>query len=1355
MKNYDWTRYWYLIEKDKTDSERGFLFDSEKGFLNEYDVKQETCKTLDHYENTHCLILLGEPGVGKSTEIIKEFERIKSKITNEERIEEVSELQEDVQLKKRVESLFVNLGSIQEIFDLYKELFESEIYIEWLKNDYDLYLFLDGLDEALTQINVLTSKLSEKLRAIPNLARHRLFLRISCRSLQWNDLGEFQKFLESFWNTSNDYQQLRLAPLSEQDVILAAISSEINNPNQFVAEIYNKNAEYFASDPTTLQMLINEFKKNSTLSSDQFEIYEKGCLAYCEETSGRVETGRASSLTKEEKYRIAARAAALIIFSNNESVWTTIDTGEHSERDILVKDILGYTEKRVDNTNFDITEERIDIALDTRIFIKSIGKRLKCRTRRIAEFLAAWYLNYREVSDEFVKELLGKRYLPPQLFEVAALIASRRENVSRHLMEISPLVLLRSDLLLTSDKFRKQLVKELLIIFEKGEANDWNFGRYYSKLNHSRLSEQLKPYIEDSNKGFLVRRVAIDIAEACNLTELQDLLATIALTKNENRSTRINAAYAITRIGDSETRKRLKELIYEEDDENLELKGRGLAATWNEHLSAEELFRVLETPPAFFHGSYDLFFYNFLDKLEIKDLPIALKWLKNKIVTDGDSIQIERTSDKILLMAWKNLDQEEIFLNFIEVVIEKLKDHKNLFSSASSFYEENYRQEFEGIKNDTETRRKIWLKILSVIDEENLWLFYNASPIGVGIEDIEWLIEEWKRTDDKKIKTRLLGQLKRFISIWGTHPEALSKILKACEGNNDLDEEFRGMFSERIIGSEESIREKENYEANYGWRKKQKREENETEQPVSPTPLERTLEFIEKFQKGDTETWWQINWFMIFLPTGYSETSELEADITKLPVWKKLKGEDKSKLIKIAKEYLINGDPQNDKWLGKNTIHRPAFAGYRALLLLENFEPEFVEALDENIWLKWTPIIYYYPIYNGSGTEEYEKHCQLIAKAYSKVPDKIIELLWHEIETKSEDSFWSFDKLKYCWDERLIENLKSKYNDVLSISTIRQILTQLFELNDSDVEKIACKNIIYPISEDEKLQEPFILSAELLIRYGKTDCWEAIWRVLVSDVEFSKALIESGVFRFGYKLHDNLTEKQIADLYIWLSKTYPQSEDPKHSGSYSPDARDEIVGWRESFLNYLINKGTEQSVIQLERVTVELPNLPWLKSMLTNATEKMFEKTWKPFSPPELLKQFYLENIRNKISILEKELIPFEKLDRLAKRRAKFRVRETWFLVTTITLFYLWIVISFDWNTMEKWTWFIPIVLWLIMLAIVVWLPTYIYLSLSLEKAFKQDKEELYKTQDFNLNEPEIIRQELEMVKRELESASR
>lgn len=484
--------------------------------------------------------------------------------------------------------------------------------------------------------------------------------------------------------------------------------------------------------------------------------------------------------------------------------------------------------------------------------------------------------------------------------------------------------------------------------------------------------------------------------------------------------------------------------------------------------------------------------------------------------------------------------------------------------------------------------------------------------------------------------------------------------------------------------------------------------------------------------------------FMMLLPDGSSEVSELEADLTKFPVWRELDEETRLAIIQTAKEYVEKAEPQNEKWLGTNTIHRPAFAGYRAITLVQNVDPDFLETITEDVWRKWAPIIYYYPVYNGSGDEAYDKHLYLVAQAYSKVPDTIIELLWQEIEGKGGEEFWSFDKLKYCWDEKLIESLvlKLKANN-LPIQSVRQILTKLFELNNPDAERFACDQISYPIPAEERAKQLLILSIEMLIRFNKTGCWDKIWQIFTTDAEFGKTIIENGIPRFGGQFKDSLNEEQLADMYIWLSQNYPQKEDPRHEGGYFVGPRDDIVIWRDSFLNYLIEKGTEKSVDQFERVRAELPHLTGLSSLQQLVRQKMHEKTWKPFSPIELLRQFHLDPIKNKISNLQKELLRYEKADTLAERITRFSKWETWSITTVITLIWIAVVIS-NWDTMEKWAWGATSLGWLVMITIVVWGPFYTYFSLNPERAFKQEINILYKKDNLTQEKRDNLSAELE-----------
>jgi len=69
-KYYNWDRYWKAVDIEKPD-----LYD--EGFLIEKnDYANKHLKELKDLEDRSCLILIGEPGIGKS----KTIERFKSKI---------------------------------------------------------------------------------------------------------------------------------------------------------------------------------------------------------------------------------------------------------------------------------------------------------------------------------------------------------------------------------------------------------------------------------------------------------------------------------------------------------------------------------------------------------------------------------------------------------------------------------------------------------------------------------------------------------------------------------------------------------------------------------------------------------------------------------------------------------------------------------------------------------------------------------------------------------------------------------------------------------------------------------------------------------------------------------------------------------------------------------------------------------------------------------------------------------------------------------------------------------------------------------------------------------------------------
>jgi hypothetical protein len=62
---------------------------------------------------------------------------------------------------------------------LYRALFEDNIFLQWVEGDYDLYLYLDSLDECLLRIDTVAALFADEH---PEYPLSRLKLRIACRT---------------------------------------------------------------------------------------------------------------------------------------------------------------------------------------------------------------------------------------------------------------------------------------------------------------------------------------------------------------------------------------------------------------------------------------------------------------------------------------------------------------------------------------------------------------------------------------------------------------------------------------------------------------------------------------------------------------------------------------------------------------------------------------------------------------------------------------------------------------------------------------------------------------------------------------------------------------------------------------------------------------------------------------------------------------------------------------------------------------------------------------------------------------------------------------------------------------------
>lgn len=312
---YDWTRFWCLTSESPSISDDGFLFDP----LSAYGAMlNPAARVLADLADNFCLVLLGEPGIGKSTAVRQQVAEIRPT------------------LSERGDCLMsLDLGEYGDESRLIADLFESPTFRQWAEGRYNLHLFLDSLDECRLQIPHAAKIIARGLER-----RHgqlgRLRLRISCRTADWP--AYLTERLGQFWE--NDAPAIyELLPLRRSDVLLAANHLGVDGDN-FVSQVIRSNTQPFAIKPITLQFLLNVFKENGELPGTQSELYKKGCLLLCEESNpARQSANQSGRFSAAEKLAIAELIGAVIVFCNKAAVSLAPTLNDCADDDVSVAEL--------------------------------------------------------------------------------------------------------------------------------------------------------------------------------------------------------------------------------------------------------------------------------------------------------------------------------------------------------------------------------------------------------------------------------------------------------------------------------------------------------------------------------------------------------------------------------------------------------------------------------------------------------------------------------------------------------------------------------------------------------------------------------------------------------------------------------------------------------------------------------------------------------------------------------------------------------------------------------------------------------------------------------------------------------
>jgi hypothetical protein len=1106
------------------------------------------------------------------------------------------------------------------------KVFENSAFQTWLKGDHTLHIFLDNFDECHISIEQLASLLADELQEYQAHSQ-RLKLRIACRTAEWPRLLE--DGLKKIWGAES-VQAYELAPLTSGDVRVAAVAKGFD-PDHFLAEVERCEAGPLAAKPATLRLILNLYGSGHALPASQLELYAKGCGKLAEETNDSyIEAGTTGNLKPPQRMAVAARIAAVTIFSQKSAIWTAPNFGEPVSGDVTDTELCGGVEY-ADGDSFEVDKAAIKETINTGLFDSRGENRMGWWHQTYAEFLAAWYLvQLRMPTDQILKLLVhpgdpdGR--LVPQLHETAAWLVGMAPDLFEEIMRRDPKVLLQSDVASADPANRASLVGEVLKLYndERDFDNDWSRPAPYHKLAHPAIADQLRPFIVNRENGYLARRAAIEMAEECKTTSLQDDLAHVALDTSETFDLRVLAARAVSEIGDATTKLKLKPLVTIEvgDDPDRDLQRMGLRALWPDNLLAHEVFSLLSSPGLNKHFiSQDL-----IDGLKPSDLPVGLAWVEQQPPSEYMEYYERKLMNGIMSLAWDRLDAPDVLKAFAPAALSRIRKGDRIVEDRGDGFgllfsdDANPRVKFAAQWDQDETKRLLVLETIAFLSsEDNLtgnYFFPSQMRRSFG-GDVLWMLSRLS-SEASEERRRVLARLIRLASDWGDQEQKIA-ILTACQNSQDLIQ----AFSSEIMAMQRHL-----MEASQKTEEQAPEPDPEEAIPANPPPDppvdERMTILLDESEAGKSEAWSKLNWMMRFKEDGYPGVSEFAPNVKLYPGWERADSSTRTRILAAARRYLVERDAQTSEWLGTNNLCYEAYSGYHALRLLYEEDQAFFLILDGSVWKKWAPSIAAYEIFDDVGEEERAIRKRLVEVAYFHAPDEVIETVLIGMDR---DYAYLPNVIKGCWDERLGRALLDKAKELRAKR--RNITNLLDELlaHDTQEARDFVESLLKPPLPSEPLEkQQMVAAADLLMNHSRDAAWSVIWPLIQTDVTFGCWLMgkQADLPRRSKDknppIPHRLKDEQLADLYIWMLRQYPPSEDVYIKGVHSLSQRELVGQWRDSILNHLRDRGTASACSAIERVSITCPELKWVKAQLLAERAVYRQRSWRPPSPAEILK---------------------------------------------------------------------------------------------------------------------------------------
>lgn len=1180
-------RYWYNDEQAAYFVKQSVLED----FMLDTDKYKNKAYTYHDIAWVPFLILLGEPGVGKSTEL----ERIRS--------------------HTREDKIYVDLSNCYNDENIVSTVFRNEQMEIWKNNNRKMYLFLDSFDECQSRIPHIGNLLVQEFKKLKNF-KERLFVRITSRSTEWP--SSFLDSIKQEWYPSKEDNQFlkqiqiyNLAPLQLANITEVLNSKEID-VNKFVLEATQAKVIPFLLRPVTLNMLIHMYEENEKFPTDIYDLYFNGCQRLCVETDRkRTEQNVKPRLSMPKIFIIAARIAAISVFTNRNVF--VLDSFCEDENIITIRELSSGSDSTIDE-NMQVEESDIRQVLETALF-RADGKRQYTWSHySYAEFLAAYYIIEMKLTDVQLETILfeniaiGVQSVNP-LVETTAWVASKNQKIKKLLIENNPDVAIKSDLSHFSDVEKELILKNILLFLEEYKLDDFKMDlkTYINGLYFIGMKKTLLKYINGTQFNLLSRRQALLIYGYCGLEieEMTKLLFQILNDPNENILFKKECAIYIGQYAEESAKLKLKEFIDDENDFDFRLRGKILDILWPGLIETEEMLGYLKVRKNELevYGAYEFFISKIEDSALEEELEVYAEWLSNLNNEFFESWRTEKLISKIRKLLFSKSQENMpmvckiIYNELTKKVFTSYDLARNFYLGLNSLEAISFLENMMKLAPDLEHFTNIVRYFVDSSENNEILIF---------------LINEYK-TGDQFNKIYTLKLIVMFFSygLDGNVFEALFNLMKEDEVAHN---ELKYYFDAIELKSERAKRDREWL----SWERRNK------EEPIKKNKDEKEMEDckneLDKFSNSkDTQFLFNALWIM---SDEYRNSDKIwEFEIHETEIWKQLDNETVDLIVEGMKIYLENV-VEIKSASEENMVTRDQLVVFKILSYLWNNHRGMLSALTLEKWAILLPCIFKYP--HSEESEMKHRVIKLIGLIHSKFPNLVINELIIKLEKENLDAGHSFSLrlAAEIWGEDLAKWIIDKYrNEEFASKSLNNVLE-----NVPDIQMKYFNTFLLELAKNISIVSPYKLellvnSVGIMLNSFGDEYWMLIWEYMKVDNCFGKNIIKR-LASFRHKDWVSLSERNIAELYRYTLIEYPEKSDPKHSGGIAEfvSSRDDIGEFRNRLITTLREKGTKVGFQMLAEISQANPDSIWLKHSLNIAKENTRREIWQPISTNDLLK---------------------------------------------------------------------------------------------------------------------------------------